>query len=70
MQTGRCINCHQFFLRRPQNKEQSYCSLKRCQRARKTNWEHEKLASDPVYSADCKDGRVHPLSILPYRLLR
>ena len=54
MQTGRCINCHQFFLRRPQNKEQSYCSLKRCQRARKTNWERKKLASDPDYQQNRK----------------
>ena len=54
MQTGRCINCHQLFRRRPQNKEQSYCSQKPCQRARKTNWERQKLASDPDYQKNRK----------------
>ena len=54
MQKGRCINGHQFFLRRPQNKEQGYCSQKTCQRARKTNWEREKLASDPDYRQNRK----------------
>ena len=54
MQTGRCINCHQLFRRRPQNKEQAYCSQKPCQRARKTNWERQKLASDPDYQQNRK----------------
>ena len=54
MQTGRCINCHQLFRRRPQNKEQSYCSQKPCQRARKTNWERQKVSQRSRLSKEPK----------------
>ena len=58
MPTGRCLNCHQVFRRRPQNKEQCYCSQKTCQRARKRNWELQKLASDPDYQENRKASQM------------
>lgn len=54
MQTGRCMNCQQVFRRQPQNKDQCYCSEKRCQRARKSNWQRQKLANDPEYQNNHK----------------
>ena len=58
MPTGRCLNCHQVFRHRPQNKEQCYCSQKTCQRARKRNWELQELASDPDYQENRKASQM------------
>ena len=54
MQTGKCVNCQQVFRHRPQNKDQRYCSEKPCQRARKSNWQRQKMAVDPEYQKNHK----------------
>jgi len=45
----RCKHCGSFFSPRPQNPEQSYCSLAECQKTRKREWKRHKLANDPSY---------------------
>lgn len=50
----RCVNCQKLFQRRPQNKDQCYCGEKPCQRARKSNWQRQKLTDDPEYRKNQK----------------
>ncbi|MBU0728547.1 MAG: hypothetical protein KKE17_12610 [Proteobacteria bacterium] len=42
-----CLHCGSFFL--PRNKNQQYCSKVSCQRARRRNWQKEKLQCDAEY---------------------
>jgi hypothetical protein len=44
-----CLGCGKYFL--PRNRDQQYCSEKKCQRERKRIWQREKLANDPEYQA-------------------
>jgi hypothetical protein len=45
-----CPCCSLFFA--PRNKQQIYCSIPDCQRARKALWQKQKLACDPEYKKD------------------
>jgi hypothetical protein len=45
-----CFHCKQPF--RKKRIDQYYCSKKACQRARKANWQQERLKSDPDYRRD------------------
>lgn len=45
----KCKHCQQSFCPRSQNPDQAYCSETACQRARKRNWQQQKLQSDPDY---------------------
>jgi hypothetical protein len=47
-----CKHCHQVFCPRPQNPDQRYCSEPACQRARKRDWQQQKLLTDPDYQAN------------------
>lgn len=47
--TKRCACCGQRFHPRPQVPGQTYCSAPDCQRARKRQWQRDKLRSDPDY---------------------
>lgn len=47
-----CAGCSKTFEPRPQVPEQAYCSSPECQRARKRQWQKEKLRSDPDYQAN------------------
>lgn len=56
-----CLNCH---LEKDANshlREQSYCGMHECQKARKRIWQKQKMASDPDYretqSNNLKDWR-------------
>ncbi len=42
-----CLHCGSFFL--PRNKTQNYCSSASCQRARRRNWQKNKLQRDSEY---------------------
>jgi hypothetical protein len=53
--TIQCVHCGRPFEPNPRVKNQRYCSDKECQRARKRNWQQEKLLSDPDYKANQRD---------------
>ena len=44
-----CAHCGRLFPRDPRVKNQRYCGEKDCQRARKREWQKEKLRNDPDY---------------------
>lgn len=47
-----CAHCGKRFRRHPAVRNQSYCGLVACQRARKRKWQREKLAQDADYRAN------------------
>lgn len=53
--TFRCVCCRRIRHRNPRVKNQRYCGDKRCQRARKSKWEREKLQADPDYRINKKE---------------
>jgi hypothetical protein len=53
--TNQCVHCGRPFEPSPRVKNQRYCSDKDCQRARKREWQKEKLLSDPDYQANQRD---------------
>jgi hypothetical protein len=53
----RCAHCRCLFLPNPRVKTQRFCSNKTCQRARKTQWQRDKLASDRDYRANQRDAQ-------------
>lgn len=57
MTTRRCTHCGQPFVPRPQVRNQAYCSDADCQRARKRQWEREKVRADPDYRANRRDAQ-------------
>lgn len=57
MTTKRCAHCGELFQGRPQVPDQTYCSAKECQRARKQRWHQEKLRNDAAYRANQRDAQ-------------
>jgi len=52
----KCKHCGRSFVVTARHPDQTYCSQKGCQRARKSEWQRRKLASDEDYrinQADC-----------------
>lgn len=49
MATKICAYCGQLFEPRPQVPNQAYCSLPKCQQARRLRWHRTKMESDPDY---------------------
>lgn len=45
-----CLCCGRFFT--PRNRKQNYCSVVKCQRARKSDWQRQKIKTDPDYKRD------------------
>jgi len=45
----RCAHCRRFFHPDPRVKNQRFCGSAACQRARKTPWQRQKMATDPDY---------------------
>jgi hypothetical protein len=45
----RCAHCRRSFHPDPRVKNQRFCGAAACQRARKTLWQRQKMASDPDY---------------------
>ncbi len=57
MKRRKCKNCNELFVITPKHPDQKYCSRKECQRARKTQWQRQKLSIDDDYrenQADCQ----------------
>jgi len=57
MNKVRCAHCGCRFVPNPRVKNQRYCGSIQCQRARKTSWQRQKLATDPDYQANKKEGQ-------------
>jgi hypothetical protein len=55
----RCSHCRALFVPNPRVKAQRFCAQKPCQRARKTQWQRDKLARDPDYRANQRDCQRH-----------
>jgi len=53
--TMRCVHCRCLFVPNPRAKPQRFCANKACQRARKAQWQREKMATDPDYQANQRD---------------
>ena len=53
--TIRCAHCQCLVLPNPRVKTQRFCPNKACQRARKAQWQRNKLATDPDYQANQRD---------------
>ena len=49
-----CINCGRSFTQSPRHKNQNYCKRKECQRAKKADWQRQKMRTDPEYKASQK----------------
>lgn len=49
MKTKRCACCEKLFQPHPHIPNQTYCSSPACQRARKRQWQRNRLQSDPDY---------------------
>ncbi|MDA3895207.1 MAG: hypothetical protein PF482_03550 [Desulfobacteraceae bacterium] len=54
-----CKHCHRKVPANPRLKNQDYCNRKRCQRARKTEWERHKIATDQDYCTNRKESRTN-----------
>ena len=52
MTTKRCACCGQPFEPRPQVPNQTFCSSPDCQRARRRQWQRDKLRFDPDYRSN------------------
>jgi hypothetical protein len=53
----RCLCCKRLIIVHPAVADQRYCSDPECQKARKRNWQKEKLAKDPDYRANQADAQ-------------
>jgi hypothetical protein len=51
----RCVHCRCLFVPNPRAKPQRFCANTACQRARKAQWQREKMAADPDYRANQRD---------------
>jgi len=58
-----CSHCGIYFIPDPRQKNQRYCSEKKCQQARKSSWQQIKMKSDPVYRANQKQSQADWLSV-------
>jgi hypothetical protein len=57
MKTFKCLGCRCKRLANPRSKNQKYCGLPDCQRARKRVWQQKKRASDPDYLKNLRDSQ-------------
>jgi len=58
-----CLHCGVFFV--PRNKKQEYCSLEKCQKARRAAWQRNKIKTDPEYRAGQKSSNENWLKNNP-----
>ena len=56
MLTFTCSCCHLTLPANPRIKDQHFCGQPVCQRARKTQWQKTKLATDPEYLENQRDA--------------
>ena len=55
----KCHHCQESFIPLANVKNQSYCSKKSCQRARKRAWHQAKMESDPDYQRNQADAQTN-----------
>ncbi len=55
--TFRCACCRRILPRDSRVKNQRYCGVKACQRARKRKWQREKLEMDPDHRANKRESQ-------------
>ena len=60
-----CFHCGEYFPPSPRHKDQKYCKKPVCQRAKKAEWQRNKMATDPVYKADQKQSHYEWLRATP-----
>lgn len=60
MERRKCANpaCRRLFEPNPRNGNQTYCSRKQCQMARKAKWQREKRAGDEDYRKNQADSQA------------
>lgn len=58
MATGhrRCKHCGKRIYPRPQNPNQQYCTQPECQKARKRQWQRQKMKNDDAYQENQRDA--------------
>lgn len=49
-----CCNCGNSFVPSPRHKNQIYCMAEKCRKAKKAEWQRQKLKADPEYRANQK----------------
>jgi len=54
----RCKHCHRWVRANPRIKDQQFCGRKKCQRARKAEWQRNKQNIDPQYKANQDDAKA------------
>ena len=47
-----CCHCGDYFPPSPRHKDQRFCKKSACQKARKAEWQRNKMATDPEYRAN------------------
>ena len=52
----RCKHCGKRIYPRPQNRNQQYCTQPQCQKARKREWQRQKMKNDPAYRENQNDA--------------
>jgi len=52
-----CACCKRYLLRNSRSRNQRYCGSKKCQQARKNEWQRRKMVCDWDYRADKKDSQ-------------
>ena len=57
MNKVRCAHCGSRFVPSPHIKNQRYCGKAECQRARKTSWQRQKLATDPDHQTNKRESQ-------------
>lgn len=57
MEKRHCKNCRRLFTVSPQKPKQKYCNCKKCQRARKSAWQKQKMEIDQAYRLNQKDAQ-------------
>ena len=54
MKEAICIHCGQGFSKSPRHKNHNYCKKQKCRRAKKADWQRQKIRCDPEYKAGQK----------------
>ena len=60
-----CCHCGDYFAASPRHRNQKFCKKPKCQRARKAEWQRNKLDSDPEYRANQRQSHQEWLQANP-----
>lgn len=60
-----CFNCGAYFPASPRHKNQRYCKKPECRRAKKAEWQRNKLDTDPEYRAGQRQSHYEWLRANP-----